>query len=810
MNIISRFFTIDQEQSLKGTAVLKEDNSKRGFKIDFSVRGADDPEKGLEIAGTVNIDGIAQDRPFIGTLESVDAGPTMTFAFTDDDLVEHRFEGAVQGALMFGRARVDEGRLTRTGEDGPWAKVSSASNVSVLSALSSLRIGRRPKRPVYRDRIKSFLDSKPLPLPMKKTAVQLAEAMFPRGEVIEGGGEHTIERLEKSPLVKSNTALRVLGAGLFGVEWLSWLSIGKRFSRSSPEERARFMENPTAAGSAPKRVLLRLASAPIRIPLLLLVSALKYFNIASEETHEKLGTTRNYGVAPELDADLKQERPAPDPPEPWEAQIVPSEKFDSDEVIEADAVVVGTGAGGGPVAKELAERGFAVAVIESGKYLRREDPTLGIQDTTAAVGNALILLPIGRVVGGTTFINAGTCFRTPDEILMKWVDMGMPEFHPDKMASYFDSVEEIIHVEEADPKWVGPVGEVIKKGCDVLGYHSHNLRRNCPNCEGKALCSVGCPHGAKQSTNRSYIPHALKSKASLFPGFKVKEILTNGERAIGVHAYGRGRDGKTVRLTVFARAVVLAAGAYLSPALIQRNGLVRGNKWVGANLTFHPATGCAAVVPGVTMRTHECIPQGYCVDEFRKEGLMFEGANVPLMAWALMQRGAGKKYVDMVEKFPNMANFGYMVEDTSTGRIRPGIGERPLVTYWMNRTDFNKLVRGMATLARIFLAAGAEQTFAMTWNSYRMASEEDVKKFESRKWRPRDFILSAYHGLGSARVGPSPEVSALNVDHQMHEVPGLFVVDGSAVPTSVGVNPQETIMAVATRAGERIAEILED
>jgi len=189
---------------------------------------------------------------------------------------------------------------------------------------------------------------------------------------------------------------------------------------------------------------------------------------------------------------------------------------------------------------------------------------------------------------------------------------------------------------------------------------------------------------------------------------------------------------------------------------------------------------------------------------------MFEGANIPPTVWALMQPGLGEKYVETLESFPNMASFGYMVEDTSRGRVRPGVAGRPLVFYSMNHPDLDKLVRGMAILARIFLAAGAERTFGATIGVYQMNSEDDVKKFESRRWRPRDFFLSAYHCLGTARVGPDPKSSAIDLDHQLHNVPGLFVADGAAVPASVGVNPQVTIMAMATRAAERIARKLEE
>jgi choline dehydrogenase-like flavoprotein len=795
MNFFLKRFSIRFNQSIQGFIILLDDTSEYAFAIELCARGAENPEEGLEITGTIDIQGKADARPLIGSLTGQDGHVKLAFRFFDNEMAEQRFGARISGSIFSAKAYLEEGFLRRA-DDEKWGYVKSSK---IQTRLSSIRIQQRLKRPVFRERGSRLLKKGPGKIPLRSTAVSLAQAAFPEGRVLAGGGEDTIQRAENI-IGRVDVLRRAFGIILFMVERLARLSMGQRFSRASLEDRRWWLERWMNSRSALKRLLLRVALMP-----------LKLFLVLTEEAHERLETVMQYGVAPELTGGsiAEVESIAPEPEETWMKQILPSGSFDRDEVIEADAVIVGTGAGGGPAANVLSERGFAVAIMEAGRFIRRQESTFGTQRITFSLGNTPVLLPMGRAVGGTTFINAGTCFRTPPGILLRWVEQGMPELHPDRMSPYFDQVEETIKVSEADPKYVGPVGEVIRRGADRLGFHSKNLRRNAFECEGKAQCAQGCPHGAKQSTNRSYIPLALKSGASLFTEFKVREILTDGSKAIGVHAYGRGRDGGAVRLTVFARAVVLAAGSLLTPPLIQRSGLVRGNRWIGRNLSFHPATACAAIVPDVKMRTHECIPQGYCVDEFQRDGIMFEGANIPLAVWALMAPGAGKDYMERLERFPNMACFGYMVEDTSRGSVRPGIGDIPLVTYWMNKADLGNLVRGMAILARIFLAAGAEEVFGATTNIFRMCSEDDVARFESRRWRARNFLLSAYHALGTARLGPGPKVSAVDMNHQCHSVPGLFVVDGSAVPSSVGVNPQVTIMAMATRAGERISELLE-
>lgn len=529
-----------------------------------------------------------------------------------------------------------------------------------------------------------------------------------------------------------------------------------------------------------------------------------------------------YAGSPEVHAALeipyRKEKICPEPEPRWMRQINPAAGFAGDETIEADIVVVGTGAGGAVVAKELAEKGLAVAIIEAGGFHRREEFTGNPRDMipllyrakgfTATLGNAIIPIQMGCAVGGTTLINSATCFRTPDEVLWRWVAMGLKDFTPERMAPYFERVEQTIHVQECEAKYIGPIGEVIRQGCERLGYSCGPLKHNTIDCDGQGICTQGCSKDAKQSTNLTYIPRALSAAAQLFTGFEVQEILTAGERAVGVRAAGVGRGGRPVRLTCHARAVVLAAGAFGSPVLIQRNRLVRGNRWIGRNLTIHPAVFVGALFPEREMRNHMSIPQGYMIDEFAHEGLRFEGGTPPFMVMAGILPGLGREYTDWVMAYHHVAIFGCMVKDTGTGYVRSGPGGYPLMLYNLTRADTQSLVRAMQILGRVYFAAGARKIFLPTFDHPVLDRPEQLERIAGRRWKARDMLLCAFHGLGTVRIGLSDALSAADTDHQLHRVPGLFVVDGSSIPTGLGVNPQESIMAVATRAAERIERII--
>jgi hypothetical protein len=164
----------------------------------------------------------------------------------------------------------------------------------------------------------------------------------------------------------------------------------------------------------------------------------------------------------------------------------------------------------------------------------------------------------------------------------------------------------------------------------------------------------------------------------------------------------------------------------------------------------------------------------------------------------------GRRFTELMEAYRRVATFGLMIADTSRGRVRPGPSGSPIITYDLNESDTARMVRGIAILSDLFFAAGARRVLPMVAGMEELSSPSDVAALSARRVRPGDFEVTAYHPLGTCRIGVDPKTSVLGPDHQSHEVPGLYVADGSAVPTPLGVNPQMTIMAMALRAAEGI------
>jgi len=635
----------------------------------------------------------------------------------------------------------------------------------------------------------------PKRLAFRKIALALADTVFADTPARALEPEAIVVQLEALlDGVPGGTVAFSLLAGFFNL--LSVPRHGRTFAGLTSSERTSFLN--------------RLMDSRFFIPRMLGVGVSLPFKLAYVSTPEAHAAA---GIP------FRKEKIQPEPAPRWMRQVRPAADFDTDETIEADVVVVGTGAGGAVAAKELAEKGLAVAVIEAGAFHRREEFTGNPLDmipmlyhgkgVTATLGNAVIPIQIGRAVGGTTLINSATCFRAPEKILKQWEAMGLSDFSPEKMAPYFERVEGILHVEECQAKYIGPIGEVIREGCEKLGYSCGPLKHNTIDCDGQGVCTQGCPKDAKQSTNISYIPRALSAAAQLFTGFEAREIITEGQRAVGIRAVGKGKDGRPITLTCCARAVILSGGAFLTPTLIQKNSLVRGNRWIGRNLTIHPCVFVIAEFPRRDMLNHASIPQGFMIDEFAREGLTFEGGTPPFIVFASILPGIGHAYTELLESFNHLAIFGCMVKDTATGFVRPGPKGLPLIFYNLSRRDTDNLARSLSILGNVYFASGARRVFLPTFDHPFVESPAELEKAVARDWKPRNMLLSAYHALGTARLGLHNGDSAIDTNHQCHKVPGLFVVDGSSIPTGLGVNPQETIMAVATRASDKIAELLQ-
>jgi choline dehydrogenase-like flavoprotein len=465
----------------------------------------------------------------------------------------------------------------------------------------------------------------------------------------------------------------------------------------------------------------------------------------------------------------------------------------------ADVCVIGSGAGGAVAAAELSEGGLRVVVLEEGPERGVADATGRPRDTlprlyrdggqVATIGRPPVMLPLGRGTGGTTFVNSGTCFRTPPAVLARWREQHGIDGLTDAV---FERVEKAIGVAEVTPELAGRNAATIRRGAERLGWHGGYLRRNARGCRGSGVCAFGCPTGAKQHVGEVYLPRALEAGATVVTDARAERILVRDGRAVGVQAGP---------LTVHADTVVVAAGAIHTPLLLARSGLGGASGALGRRLSVHPATAIWGVLDEPVDMSRG-VPQSYFVDEFADEGFVFEGIAGPPDYLALAAPFAGDALRELMLGHRHVAQCGLMVSDRSRGRVASVLG-LPVVRYDLDEHDTRTFHTGLLRLTELMWAAGARRVILPVARMPELR-DGDSQPLRALDLQARDLKLMGFHPLGTAQAHRDPARGVLDADLAVHGVRGVHVADGSAVPGPLGVNPQITIMALATRLAHHL------
>ena len=502
-------------------------------------------------------------------------------------------------------------------------------------------------------------------------------------------------------------------------------------------------------------------------------------------------------------------------------EIVHGREVREDRRASADVVVCGGGAGGCMAARELARAGLDVLLLEEGAHHRtsdftqREDemlPLLFQESAGRRTDDLAIPILSGRGLGGSTVHNQNLCKRAPSVLLDRWRDdLGIDGVGASDLSPFYDEVERDLGVRRIEDRRVNAHNHAFDRGRTALGWSGGRLSHNRDErCIGSGFCELGCAYDGKLNALRVLVPEALAAGADVYTDCRVDTVVHDGRRVSGVHATLLDTERRELaRLEVRARAVCLAGSAIGSAALALASGVPDSHRVAGRGLRLHPG----AIVAGVLDEPVEGwrgVPQSvectehldFAPDAERRVWLVPSFAH-PIGTAALMP-GFGPALHREMRRYRRLAVVAAMVHDETSGRVELD-GGRTRISYVPTRGDREQLALGCREGARLLFAAGATECLVPAIPPIVVRSERELGTITADRFAPHDARLTAVHPMGTLALSASAEHGFTAPSGESHALRGLWVVDGSLFPTSIGVPPQISIFAFAMKVARTLA-----
>ena len=512
-------------------------------------------------------------------------------------------------------------------------------------------------------------------------------------------------------------------------------------------------------------------------------------------------------------------------------KIVDAATLAQDRRLEADVVIVGSGAGGGVSAEILARSGLSVIVVEEGALTSSRDfkmreaeayPALYQESAARKTVDKGINILQGRTVGGSTVVNWTSSFRTPPATLDWWRrHYALADSTPEALAPWFAMMEARLHIAD----WAGAPNEnnaVLRRGAAKLGIPTGLIRRNVNGCWNLGYCGMGCPTNAKQSMLVTTIPAALEQGATLVTRARAQQFVIEGERVAellcqALDAPGVLPTGRVLRLR--ARHFVVAGGAINSPALLLRSKAPDPSGQLGRRTFLHPTIISAAFFPQ-RVEAWAGAPQTVYSDHYLDGpmdgpiGYKLEAPPLHPVLLATTMNGFGESHAAMMRDFPHLQGMLALLRDgfhegAPGGAVRLRGDGSPELDYPLTSYLWDGARRALLTMAEIQFAAGASSVqpaheMARRYGSWREAKAA-IAALPQGVQRTR---VASAHVMGGCAMSGDERLGVTTPDGRYRGLANLSVHDGSLFPTSLGANPQLTIYALAAKLASSLATSL--
>lgn len=502
------------------------------------------------------------------------------------------------------------------------------------------------------------------------------------------------------------------------------------------------------------------------------------------------------------------------------------------ERIEADVVIVGSGAGGGVTAEVLARAGLSVVIVEEGPLKSSRDfrmreadayPSLYQESAARRTHDRAITILQGRCVGGSTTVNWTSSFRTPEPTLRWWVEhRALPTCTPEALAPWFAQTERRLGI----TPWLvppNPNNDLLRRGADALGIPTAAIPRNVRGCLDLGYCGLGCPTNAKQSMLVTTIPAALDRGATLITGARAHRLHHSGGRVESLEVRmldpgGLRESGR--RVEIRARHHVLAGGAIHSPAVLLRSAAPDPRSFTGARTFLHPVVMAIADFDE-RVEAFRGAPQSVYTDHYLgidpidgPLGFKIEAPPLHPVLFAVNLAGFGAAHAAAMARFAHTHALLALVRDgfapgSDGGQVRLRDDGTPVLDYPLDERLYDAARRAFTAMAAIQFAAGARSVTVGHERATPATSLAAVRaQVAALPMAPFELKVVSAHVMGGCAMSGDERLGLIRPDGRHHHLDNLSVHDGSLFPTSIGANPQLSIYGLVARLASGLAERL--